>query len=1143
MATWLRVLYTINSSPQNILARSHVKIPVSLISPDHIYANVSLKTCLDTICRSSPELTQDTSRDFSLYVLDPLESNSAPPPVNIPNAGQDASASNPSSSKEQPRGVAVGLGLMSRALNADDSDGMTVVGTLVKQPNGQQALEVIFALREVYVPHSNKNQPLIMYSWGAPPSSQDSSTSNLPLSQGESKQNLWQLSSQPSSSSNVDSTRDTLASIQLRAKSKIKPAKPVRQSTIPITESDKLMNADTYIGPLKKKGRPKTTNPETRPPTTQCNAVASGPDFVNTAKEVIVIDGSDSDVTLPTPPSSIFRKTTAKPLKPPKSAVRKNKPELNSPFTTDPLVRRVPDQEPNLSKVEVKVEPQEQPTLLDVFAYFSATASSEPNAQNAAILAALSTIDSSASEGSSGTNAAHNPALMSALKQLLSVCATAAPANPPEPIQHHQRTSSGSQDDGIVVLDKENVNPKASQKGDPPNVKFSAQVSGVPPSSSNLGSGQGSQHERQKQRLGPSARSNENLFRTTSLKESVLASGTERVVRKRTLSDFMDEKENGKSKGKGKERERVEKRESSRHSQQSQRLQRTTANDSLRHYPRLVASDQPRAEQPSNYYRTPLESWTSPARPPQNRSDEQSPERPNPVDLTSSTPPQTKVPSPRAQRESASSPVRGKHQGVRKKYVVPEWARTSTSTQPRLSEEAQRALEELEEKKRLERIAARKRLPSMQQKSKGKPPTFESASSSGDQQKNQGIAPPKQNASEGLLAVGNDRPLVAFANISFPFISSRSSSPPPNASILPRTPKTPTREKPNLQSTSGRESESLFTPIMGSGSLFGSVHSSYQQTPSLPTVLTSPLGNRKKARISPMGLSSFAGRRSREPSSWSNVSSSEDNKPSDLPSSSKPGARRIEESRDELDCPPSSLPIASSDFDIDEPCPQTADSTLDEDDHTETLPIKQHWAGLPPSSPPAPSSPMVFADDLQTDDEMDDIPIATSDSEADAEMSGRETDITSPACQSPSYLQGDFTNAFTDADFSALFPSNSTSSSQQSSVGVIDVFEQFTNLDSHSNGSMPSTGEGAGQTDSELEAMFRNGLDGMDFTEFWETFKPRVQDSTQTIDVQEDAGFGNFFDLGRDDPLASFGEIDHTKLADDMQALLSGCLM
>ena len=158
--TSLRLLYTINSSPQYILARSHTTVPVTLVPPEGvangdnaqpIYGSVLLKTCLNTICRSSPELVQDNCRDFSLYVLDPLESNSAPAPVRISNANKETSSSTrkPSLSSEQPRGVAVGLGLMSWALHSDDSDPVTVIGTIVKQGTSQEALEVIFALREV----------------------------------------------------------------------------------------------------------------------------------------------------------------------------------------------------------------------------------------------------------------------------------------------------------------------------------------------------------------------------------------------------------------------------------------------------------------------------------------------------------------------------------------------------------------------------------------------------------------------------------------------------------------------------------------------------------------------------------------------------------------------------------------------------------------------------------------------------------------------------------------------------------------------------------------------------------------------------------------------------------------------------------
>lgn len=157
---FLRVLYTINSSPQYILARSISPVSITHHSEEEnsssdtfqpvLYASVSLKCCLETICRSSPELTQDATRDYSIYVLDPLESNSTPAPVNIVSTGDSTGALASGPASEQPRGIAVGLGLMSWALAAED-DSISVTGTLVKQSTGQKALEVIFALREVCI--------------------------------------------------------------------------------------------------------------------------------------------------------------------------------------------------------------------------------------------------------------------------------------------------------------------------------------------------------------------------------------------------------------------------------------------------------------------------------------------------------------------------------------------------------------------------------------------------------------------------------------------------------------------------------------------------------------------------------------------------------------------------------------------------------------------------------------------------------------------------------------------------------------------------------------------------------------------------------------------------------------------------------
>lgn len=160
----LRILYTVSGS-QYILARSSSSVPVLLVPHTHTgfdhtpveqanptrpeFGTASLKTCLDAICISSPELVQDKRRDFSVYVLDPLESNSAPAQVNIPNAVSGSQSSDSRSTPEQPRGLAVALGLMSWALMLDERDSTPVTGTVIKLPTGQEALEIIFALKEV----------------------------------------------------------------------------------------------------------------------------------------------------------------------------------------------------------------------------------------------------------------------------------------------------------------------------------------------------------------------------------------------------------------------------------------------------------------------------------------------------------------------------------------------------------------------------------------------------------------------------------------------------------------------------------------------------------------------------------------------------------------------------------------------------------------------------------------------------------------------------------------------------------------------------------------------------------------------------------------------------------------------------------
>jgi hypothetical protein len=99
---------------------------------------------LDAISVSSPELCQDSSRDFSIYVLDPLESRAAPVPT--PSLSGSPTSGN---SKTMTSGVAVGLGLMSWAFLADEQDSVMVTGTLTKTSTGEDALEIIFSLIEV----------------------------------------------------------------------------------------------------------------------------------------------------------------------------------------------------------------------------------------------------------------------------------------------------------------------------------------------------------------------------------------------------------------------------------------------------------------------------------------------------------------------------------------------------------------------------------------------------------------------------------------------------------------------------------------------------------------------------------------------------------------------------------------------------------------------------------------------------------------------------------------------------------------------------------------------------------------------------------------------------------------------------------
>ena len=85
-------------------------------------------------------------RDFSIYALDPSESDSAPNSIVVSSGSGPSSQS--TSPHQPPQGVAVGLGLMSWALAAPD-DSAFITGIINKTASGESALEVVFALRGV----------------------------------------------------------------------------------------------------------------------------------------------------------------------------------------------------------------------------------------------------------------------------------------------------------------------------------------------------------------------------------------------------------------------------------------------------------------------------------------------------------------------------------------------------------------------------------------------------------------------------------------------------------------------------------------------------------------------------------------------------------------------------------------------------------------------------------------------------------------------------------------------------------------------------------------------------------------------------------------------------------------------------------
>lgn len=886
-------------------------------------------------------------------------------------------------------------------------------------------------------------------------------------------------------------------------KPRTKPKKPPRVSSTPMTESDKLLDADTYVGPVKKKGRPKGASYNDVKVKTEESLASASVSPQNSAKV----------------PSIPKTSTNVEPL----AAATTHSTALHSG----------------------------PPDLSSLALLFSSTQNEA--ARNASLLNALNLIDSSATQH--GSQQSLNTALINALRQVLdNAClktqfTTSSPSASQSSVPPVVTPSSADSD--VIAVDKENFAPTTFRQHAEREQEL-AKLAGINApetiSSNNLRNPEG--HISQSRGLGARSIENSPPKHQPAVQSTSLTTGG--LLRKRTLDDCMEERDNKRSRGyrRGKEKGRTDKKGASR-SFLSQQL-------NLRHYPGPVASTAPRSISGTNsYYRTAIDIWTSPPRP---SREESIISHRSPLSLggSSSSCPIVIPDSPQGPRISASSPI--KPTIAKRPYVVPSWARTGTATQPRLSENARLATIEAEEKRREERRASKRRsnAASARERSRHKLTSQEDENTLALEPptQSQALVPPplpvEPQSDLPPIVASNDTTLNLFPS---PARRPRSPSPAPKAQLPPPvTPKRPSKTVYSTPGTMGVDDDSLFTPISIARRSTGA-HGSPLFSPG---VFGSPLA-RKSARVLPTLRRSCSGQSGSE-SSVITLQPSEKSADTSI-KSKKSVLDEQEEFPDELDCPPSSLPLASSDIETDDKSVansvQDRDGDMGDDEDDEyALPRKQHWIGLPPSSPPPPSSPhlMPVGDEEEVDvpyhaseDGVDDeLPVASEEDEAENEQPNEVLDVT----------ESDWASGPADADFDAddltvtLRDHSATSTeTEQEVVDELTFFKEFTTIGSTDDFSddlsdLPDTSQGnTTLTADGLDSLFANNLESMDLKGFWEAFRTATSDGLVSDATEQAAAFDLSTLESSADSNATAQPVDHKKLAADLQALFSGCLV
>lgn len=234
---------------------------------------------------------------------------------------------------------------------------------------------------------------------------------------------------------------------------------------------------------------------------------------------------------------------------------------------------------------------------------------------------------------------------------------------------------------------------------------------------------------------------------------------------------------------------------------------------------------------------------------------------------------------------------------------------------------------------------------------------------------------------------------------------------------------------------------------------------------------------------------------------------------------------------EDADSPSSSLPIASS------------DGEASENESGKKAQAKEHWRGLPPSSPPPPSSPALGPVDVLPSlpqEQCESGTAASSDDSSDgllAHFPGftPRTGFSLPPFSSSEFSFGTFggtsnSEVFSDdpgMSFDALSDMLGLTSEPASEFEAIDFSGVPFITDGTNTGGQPVT-------------------PGLDLAEFWESFKPLMLEAHQRSPQRTKDGvvpIPSISNTATGDPPIELDAAGTAKLAEDLQALFGGCLV